>query len=235
MTTLVQHRHSVAIAKAVAFYRRNPQATLKEVALACDISERTASTARQQMVREGVCKPSRKVGGRAPAGELEPPIPPEPEPAPAPSQPVSNALIDGEQLALLATGDTSDVEDADPETRKRMLRELRAIAFNKNNHPDTQVTAMKAWFALKDAAAAKDMGPGKPKTREDAITRLRNLDTAVGLTLALDALIAAYTIADVLLALEAIIKGVADDAQAVDEADSPSSPVQAVGETINNA
>lgn len=221
------------MAKATAFYRRNPQATLKEVAQACDISERTAHKARQQMVFEGICKPSRKKQGRAPTGEPTP-RPEPPAPPSLPAAPAPNALIDGEQLALLGAGDTSGIEEADPETRKKMLRELRSIAFTTTNHPDTQVTAMKAWFALKDAAAAKDIGPGKPKTREDVISRLGFLDQAVGIELAIDALLSIFDIGTVLQAFERIVKGAAN-AQAMVETVAPSTSLQPVEQADNDS
>jgi hypothetical protein len=190
-----QHRLSLAVAKAIAFYRRNPQATLAEVSAACEVSERTAWKARQQMVIEGVCKPNKR-GGMSLAA---------PKPPATPAPPPANTIIDGEQLLALGAGDLTGLEDADPETRKKMLSELRTIAFT-NGSADTRVTAMKAWFALKDMASAKDLGPGKPRTEEDAILRLSSIQTAVGIGISVKSLIKSFTLMAVLNFIENLFR-----------------------------
>lgn len=184
METLGRRRKSLAIAKALAFYRRNPQSTMKEVAAACQVSLRLAWQARQQMVIEGVCKPNKRAGVSLEAPGLSTQLIP-------PSLP-AGGLLDGEQLAQLAAGDTTSVDETDSETRTRMLYELRAIAFNPATYVDTRVTAMKAWFALKDVVSAKDLGPGKPKTFEDAVLRLCNILTACGATISIEAMQRAF-------------------------------------------
>jgi len=206
--SLEQRRQSLALAKAIAFYRRNPQATLSEVSAACEVSERTAWKARQQCVIEGVCKPNKRAGRSL---EAPKPGPQEIPTSPAPLPP-KNTIIDGEQLAALAEGDLTIADDADPETRKKMLRELRGIAFSPN-HPEVRVMAMKAWFALKDMASAKDLGPGTPKSEEAAITRLADLDLACGLKIAVKALIKAFSLMTVLTFIEEMFRKEPTDAQ----------------------
>jgi hypothetical protein len=125
------------------------------------------------MVVEGVCKPNRR-GGKSLSGPDE-----EPSGSAGQAEKSDNKLLDGEQMMALAEGDSADVDVDDPATRKRMLKELRSIAFGEN-HPDVKVTAMKAWFTLKDIADAKDLGPGAPKTEEDAIARLADMHKATG-------------------------------------------------------
>lgn len=183
METLGRRRRSLLLAKAIAFYRRNPQSTILEVAAACQASPRLVWKARQQMVIEGVCK-SNKRGGKSLQG-------PEPPPQVIPPSPPMG-LLDGEQLARLAAGDTTPVDETDPETRLRMLNELRSIAFNPATYVDTRVTAMKAWFALKDVVSVKDMGPGKPKTFEDAVVRLREILVACGAAISIEAMERAF-------------------------------------------
>lgn len=224
--SLAKHRKSLAMAKAIAFYRRNSLATLKEVSAACQVSQRTAWAARQQMVIEGVCKPNRRAGKNLGDPEVEDELPDDaPGPEDAPREP--NTLVDGEQLLLLAAGDTSELDDADPETKKRMLRELRLIAFNYSLHPDTRVTATKAWFALKDSISAKELGPGKPLTYADAVARLKDMNIACGLRMALDAIIQAFSLMAVLQAIESLVqrKDAPDEGQLpANTAEAPSSP-----------
>jgi len=223
------------MAKALAFYRRNPMTTMKEVQAACGVSAKTAWLARQRMVIEGVCKPNRRAGKSLAA--------PEPDSAPSvalPAAPAPNTLLDGEQLAALAAGVTDGVDDADPETRKKMLRELRGIAFGLTNHPDTRVTAMKAWFTLKDMASAKDLGPGIPKTFDAAVLRLKDLNTATGFKVAFAAFMAAFTLMDILHAIEQMMtRKEPTDAQPQSQAVEPSAPSSptsvAPDAPINNA
>jgi hypothetical protein len=184
METLGRHRKSLALAKAIAFYRRNPQSTIPEVAAACGVSRRLVWQARQEMVTEGVCKPNKRAGKSLTA--------PNPPPQLIPPSPPVSTLLDGEQLARLAAGDTTPVDETDPETRLRMLNELRSIAFNPATYVDTRVTAMKAWFALKDVVSAKDLGPGRPKTFEDAVTRLSNILIACGTAISIEAMERAF-------------------------------------------
>lgn len=187
---MAEHQKTLKQAKVAAFYARNPGATARDVAAACEVSLRLVSTVREEMVLKGICKPKLRTTKVKPPVQTELPVPPP-----------ANTLLDGEQLATLAAGDMTDVEDADPETRKKMLRELRLIAFTANL-PDTRVMAMKAWFALKDMASAKDLGPGLPLTEEAAILRLSDMHTAAGFNISFKAITRAFSLSRILHAIE---------------------------------
>jgi len=188
---------------AMAYLRRNPQATSAEVAEAVVCSEKTVVNARRDLVKSGELPRTRRAR-TAPAPPTSTDATEGGAGTAQPTVPDRNIILDGEQLALLAAGDMTLADEADPETRKKMLQALRGIAFSPLTHDDTRVNAMKAWFALKDSLAARELGPGVPKTEESALSRLTDLNTAVGLKLAIRSIIKAFGLMPVLTCIEAL-------------------------------
>lgn len=190
---------------AIHFYRRNPTASIKQVSKALGISESTVARARAMLVEKGELASGR-------SGSAGTPAPAEPDAeAPAPDAPpppksagAAGKVLDAQalqQLAAMTSMLNGDDDEDDEEVRKRLIRGVKRIAFDITLHPDTRMTASQVWIKLKDMARAKELGPGKPLTIEDAKLRLRDLHTACGLDLSLEGLFAAYNVEDVMHAL----------------------------------
>lgn len=146
-------------------------------------------------VRSELVKANKIPGGRRsslPAELAEALMLPEPdssESAPRSTTPLPSAapahLPTSPSDLINLANDFTDEDDED--TRKQLLRKVRAIALDPGMHPDTVLSAAQAYIKLKDAVRARSLGPGKPLNREAAVTRLTSLLVAVGATVALTA------------------------------------------------
>lgn len=206
-----QYRKGETMAAAKAFFLQFPEATIKEAhRRLVGVSERTIAQARSELATDGLLKPGRNLGRRKPAREPVPVpdssligtagavlfgTPPVPTGTPAPRDP--DRLLSDEELMRAADPNVSladEIDDLDDEeTRKRLLREIKRLAFDPNTHDDTKLSATQVWLKLKDMAKAKDLGPGRPLTRAVALERLTSLHRAVlDCRLVVEGAIAAY-------------------------------------------
>lgn len=189
--------------KCRAYYTEHPDASIADVAKAVGTSQRTAAQVRSNMVKEGLLSPGRNAE----------PIEPEPDnflPPPPPvkrKKPINvpNSLVDDVAMAKLAAAGGKDADDLDflsidfdslddEVLRKRLLKGIIKIAFTPGIHPDTQLSATQVWVKLKDMARAKELGPGRPKTKADAIARLVDMLVAVGPQIAIEAMTIAFNV-----------------------------------------
>lgn len=169
--------------RCIAYYRAHPDSSISEVAKAVGTSTRTAASARIKLVAEGVL----------PAGRNNTNVGSLPQvPTSAPPEPPKDKLLDDK--ALLALADVLDGDEDDEQTRRRLLREVKKLAFSPDTHPDTRLSATQVWLKLKDMAKAKTDGPGKPLTRAAAITRLVDLLQTVGPVIAIAAMYQAFNV-----------------------------------------
>lgn len=105
-------------------------------------------------------------------------------------------LLDDATLRTLADPSTTltDLDLDDEETRKRLLREVKRLAFSPATNPDTRLSATQVWLKLKDMAKSRDLGPGKPLTRAAAIERLVSLLRTVGPDISIAAMYKAFNV-----------------------------------------
>lgn len=200
MAGMRQYRKGETMAAAKAFFLQFPEATIKEAhRRLVGVSERTIAQARSELATDGLLKPGRNLGRRKPAREPvpvpEPSVPVGTPPSEAPRDP--DRLLSDEELMRAADPNVSladEIDDLDDEeTRKRLLREIKRLAFDPNTHDDTKLSATQVWLKLKDMAKAKDLGPGRPLTRAVALERLTSLHRAVlDCRLVVEGAIAAY-------------------------------------------
>lgn len=146
------------IEAAKGYLSTHPDASNAEVSLACGISDRTVTNARQQLIAAGVLSPSHR--GRPPS----PPTSRPGSPPPTPETPEDVVTIGIAELAALE----ADIAPLDREGRRRRLT---AIAM----HPKTPIAAQIA--ALRELEATEDrgeeqLGPPPPQTREERVTRV---------------------------------------------------------------
>jgi len=197
------------LAKATAFFLQNPNASIADCEMATGFSNRTCAQARSNLAAKGLMTSGRNRKPREPRPDEQGPIPTE-APNEGPTAPGSAAalpdgtLLDDAGMRALAdpnTGFLADLDLDDEETRKKLLREVKRIAFDAASHPDTRLSATQVWLKLKDMAKTRELGPGVPLTRVAAIARLKDLISAVGLEMALEALLLAFGIARLVAAL----------------------------------
>jgi hypothetical protein len=182
-----------------AYYLQHPDATISQAAKAIGVSQRTAAQVRTELVAKGHLQPGRNAKPRNTQFH-DMPLPPDmlpPEPGAAPSPPTGgDTLLTDEVLRSMAGKPDSLLDDLDTlddeETRKKLLREVKRIAFAPDSHPDVRLSATQVWLKLKDMAKSRELGPGKPLTRAAAISRLKDLHLAVTAEIALAACIEAF-------------------------------------------
>lgn len=197
-------------AAATQYFLQHPNASISEVAKATGITPRTVASARSALAGKGLVAPGR--GRGRPRIHPKPTIqPPTPEAAqilaagasegtPEPSE---TPLLDDAALRMIADPGNSlaDLDLDDEATRKKLLREVKRIAFDPEAHPDTRLSATQVWLKLKDMARSRELGPGQPLTRMAAVARLKDLLSVIGLDISLDALIASFGMAQLVGAL----------------------------------
>jgi hypothetical protein len=203
------------LGKATAWFLQNPNASITDAAMALPaISERTCAQARSNLAAKGLLIPGRNrfeaSGRERKAPDEQRTVPTADPPIPVPLGPdralalPDGTLLDDANMRALAdpnSGFLADLDLDDEETRKKLLREVKRIAFDVEAHPDTRLSATQVWLKLKDMAKTRELGPGVPLTREAAVTRLKDLISAVGLELAVEALLLAFGIARLVTAL----------------------------------
>jgi len=168
---------------ATAYLLAHPEEKDIDVMKALQCNATTVSRARRDLVSKGLISPLtvRKYVKRTPPPLKLPTYQEENEVVGAPSEGV---LV---KPSSLSTPDITKILDIDidnipdEETRKKMLREVRTLAFGVNTNSDTKLSAIQLWVKIKDSTQAKELGPGPPMTKEAAVTRLSDLMTACGL------------------------------------------------------
>ena len=172
-----------------AYYLEHPDASISDVSKAIGTSTRTAAQARTELVAEGKLTPGRNsTWQKVDTSAQVPTVRHTPEPNP------NDKLLDDKALRILADMPLIDGDDDDEETRKKLLREVRKLAFSPDTHPDTRLSATGVWLKLKDMAKSRTDGPGKPLTRAAATSRLVNLFKMVGPDISIAAMYEAFNV-----------------------------------------
>ena len=231
MAGIRQYRKGETMAAAKAFFLQFPEASIREAkARLVGISERTIAQARSELAADGLMTPGRNRKPREPIPTPDYRQPDEvdsPDSTPEGGSPPKSGLLTDDEFIAVAKGklELDDLDDLDDEeTRKRLLREVKKLAFGPDTHPDTKLSATQVWLKLKDMAKAKDLGPGRPLTRAVALARLTSLHTAIlDAKLVVEAALAAYGPPAVVSALYAII-GIKEP---TDEGKAPAEPAEA--------
>ena len=170
-----------------AYILATPAATVKQISEANAVSMTWAHRIRRQMQMEGTI-PLIRV--RRP--KVLPPPPPDFSPgthAPEGAIPKKiGGMLDGAALRFMASDAVPASELADEAaTRDALLLQVQRLALDPSLPADLRLSATQVWVKVKDIARAKDLGPGKPLTPEDAVIRLVRLLRAVGPKIALQA------------------------------------------------
>lgn len=214
-------------AAARKYYLLHPDASINDVAVALAINHRTVSRVRKILVAEGMLEPGR---GRKPSLDLiekaeSAPSAPVTESAKEPIKVDTTGLLDHKAMKKLATiENTIDDDVDDEETRKRMIREVRRIAFDTEKHPDTRMSATQLWVKLKDMAKDHTLGPGKPLTYADALARATDFLRAIGAKMAIEAMYAAFE-----------VEAPSGEAKTVESSSSSPPPIESPSPTVNIA
>lgn len=221
-------------AKVTAWFLQHPHASISEARVALPgIGERTIAQVRSDLAGKGLLVPGRNRKEQSPTIPADPPSPVPIGTGDGPGQAASlpdGTLLDDAGMRALAdpsTGFLADLDLDDEETRKKLLREVKRIAFDVNAHPDTRLSATQVWLKLKDMAKTRELGPGVPLTRAAAVSRLKDLILAVGLELALEALLLAFGIARLVAALYKLTGMEAADGESPKAVEPPLPPLDA--------
>jgi hypothetical protein len=181
--------------RAREYILAHPDESKGQQSRATDISERTIASARAELIAEGLLAPSRKAAPRTIPSEVAARLPEQdPDAVPMP-HPRDNVLVDAEAMLRIGAMIDEATEHGDDETvTKLLLKQCLSFAFNPSLHPDTRMSASQMWAKLRDKKTATDLGPGKPKTRTDAVERMRSLMAAVGPEITVQAVHAAFEV-----------------------------------------
>lgn len=214
-----------ALKKARSYILAHPTESKSQIALATGLSDSTIARARADLIQEGAVAPYRKTGVVVMPPPPQAAEPGEGTPLTGPIQPPrsakgGNTLLDHEAMKAMADMVDLAVETGDDEkVHKALLKQCLTFAFRADLHPDTRMSASQMWSKLKDQAKQKDLGPGKPKTREEAVGRLSDMMIAAGPEITVEAVHIAFE-----------MKGDSNAASS-QQAAPPSPPAQDAGAT----
>jgi hypothetical protein len=182
---------------ARAYFLQHPSASISQASKALGFSTRTCAEARALLASQGLVQPGAERSNKKKRPSILNP-PPAPGMIGIPDLPPDKpgTLLDDSTLRALADPSASfdDLNLDDDETRKKLLHEVKRIAFSPETNPDTRLSATQVWLKLKDMAKSRDLGPGKPLTRAAAVARLVSLLRMVGPELALAAMYDAFSV-----------------------------------------
>ncbi len=173
-----------AISRAKTYILAHQDESKMQQSVGSGFSEPTIARARAELVRDGLIPASRKKETPS-VGPAVRPVSEAPSPqAPAPT----GGNVDAQAMQALADMiDAAASEEDDGLVHKRLLKQCLLFAFDTRLHPDTRMSASQMWSKLKDQTKARELGPGKPKTFDDAVARLSELQVACGLDVVLAA------------------------------------------------
>lgn len=176
-----------------AYFLQHPEASISQAARDMQVSTRTAAQVRSELAAKGLVPAgrNRKVDKR-----VAPVLPPAFAVEVPPTQSDGGHLLDDKAIRAMAdpSMDLADLDLDDEETRKKLLREVKRIAFSPESHPDVRLSATQVWLKLKDMAKSRELGPGKPLTRAAAIARLVDLLKMTGPEIAIQAMYEAFNV-----------------------------------------
>ena len=176
-----------------AYFLQHPEASISQAARDMQVSARTAAQVRSELAEKGLVPKGRN---RKSDKQVASVLPPASAVEVSPNQSGGGHLIDDKSLRMIADShfDMSDLDLDDEETRKKLLREVKRIAFSPDSHPDVRLSATQVWLKLKDMAKSRELGPGKPLTRAAAIARLVDLFKMTGADIAIQAMYIAFNV-----------------------------------------
>lgn len=197
------------------YYLRHPDASINDVCKATDVPLRTVARARADLVAKGLLAPGRNASDSAAeaaalavASRVAPAepdaVPTSEEPAPTSEEPANLSVTEGRPGKKPATLDDEALrsidkmldelssEEDNEVVRKKMLKQVQRFAFDPRLHPDTRMSASQLWAKLIDLARGKSLGPGKPLTLVEAISRATDFCKAAGAKVMVPAFYAAF-------------------------------------------
>lgn len=218
-----------SVEKAKVYILAHPDESKIVQSVGSGFSDSTIARARAELIHEGKLAPSRKkeappkVAPSPPKAEtIAPPKSESTATEPAPS----DSLLDHSAMQALADMiDVTSSEEDDVLTRKRLIKQCLTFAIDPRLHPDTRMSATQMWDKLTAQSKARELGPGKPKTRADAVARLSDLNAAVGLSIWLEAGVNAFGASAMIEYLMSMQQETADEREVPAEpGEAPRSP-----------
>lgn len=180
--------------RAKDYILAHPDESKDQQAAGANVSRAYIGTARKELIEAGLLAPSRKaypspvlatIASEEAAQGTESP------PRAVPAVNSGGSLRDHEAMVALAElADQIDTMTPD-EVLKKLARQCLIFSFDPKLHVDTRMSAGQQWLKLRDAQKAKDLGMGKPLTREDAVGRLNEMQYAAGPEITFEAIMAA--------------------------------------------
>jgi hypothetical protein len=182
-----------AVERAKKFILAHPDQSKLQQAVGCGVSQMSVARARAELIRDGLLPASRKA--YAPSeGAPAPTKAPLAEPLAVAPAPTGDSLDMQAMMAMSTIVDLSDEED-DAVTHRRLLKQCLIFAFDTRLHADTRMSASTLWQKLKDQTKARELGPGAPKTRAEAVRRMGEMMVAVGPEITLEAVSSVFSVA----------------------------------------
>jgi hypothetical protein len=179
------------IQRAMEYILAHPDESKAEQSIGAEVGERTIAMARAQLVKDGRLTPSRKkqVSETRPYSKSSEDLA---DFRPPPATEAPSMLDHAAMLAIAEVADAAEEDLDDDEVSRRLLRQCVRFAFDPKLHPDTRMSASQMWTKLRDQAKARNLGPGAPKTYEDAVRRYTDLTVAVDIDVAVAGVVAAF-------------------------------------------
>ena len=163
---------------AKSFILKNPNSSPDEATVKAGIRPSTFALAKRQLADEGLIKLSTRGRKRGVEGREV--------------KPEGHVIKPKELEALVPDAILESDLLNDDEVRRDLIKQVHRIAFDLNERAETRLAATQVWAKLKDMASQKDLGPGVPKSQDDAIDRLSRIMVAVGLGIVVQSLQQAF-------------------------------------------
>lgn len=167
---------------AKEYLRSNPQASNEQVVKAIDVSPRTVTEARRQLVEAGEAKPAFYDRTSTPAAKPSA-LPPSPSDSAGPAEPKSLTPEDLQRLLAAASADKGE-----PLTSDEMRQTVSAIVRQADSQ-QIQIAAINLLAKLDAMLGSQQrLGPGPPLTHQGRVHRTALILEAGGLPVVRDAL-----------------------------------------------
>lgn len=168
------------LGQAKTYVLAHPTESKQQQAAGANVSVTLIAQARRELIAEGKLEPSRKADPFAKPPDVAKDLAkPALGPPTRPSR--TGGTLDHDAMAAIGEMVDAMMENGDDTTvQKALIRQCLIFANNPSLHPDTRMSASQMYMKLKSLSQTRDLGPGKPMTRQAAIERLRDLLIAAG-------------------------------------------------------
>lgn len=178
-------RPPVESERVTTYLTENPQATNKDVMVACDVAPATVSRVRKELVEKGMIPPAwgdrRSKNKRARVKHVTPPTDGTPFETQSPDELI--AAVEAQAKHDVAKDLDLD-EEIDMKKLKRILWRIAQV------DPDNRIRTQAIWTLTRVQAEVneREAGPGVPMTKQQVIARLLDLFEGVGAGVIIEAM-----------------------------------------------